>query len=501
MHFQQVRVPVDLLIQRIRSGQLALPDFQRDFVWTPSQIAELLDTVARQWPMGSLLLMRGNKIFQAREIDGAPKLGNSKPDYYLLDGQQRVTSLFHAVTNTSRYCYYIDFSAIGDDNGEMVRWMSRTSFEKSFGDLKTRAQRSIALVSDIWESKSFYEWLNHVRSNDTRMQYLLTRDEKLAGFQANVYQVMAIELEEGIGLEAFARIFETINRTGVALNAFDLLVAKLYPSNFMIRDRWEDALRKKPALRHFEPNELEIVKLVSLLIRKDYGPSASKGVRQGDILGLKATHIIEKWDEAIDLYVKALHRLMRYGVVSKELVPNWSMVLGLAGCEIWLDEEKTFRWWRESILKQTFSQSANTKIVSEFDSALQAKPTPEDEYTKAEELLRQNVRSNGLLAKGFCSLMIKSGARDPIDGSLLSASSSVIMKTANEDGVLFNIQADNTLKDIILISGDTEVKLSGVSLIDEPYWRPSLMSQGIDLVTGNRSAQFVRDIFGEGIVK
>ena len=75
------------------------------------------------------------------------------------------------------------------------------------------------------------------------------------------------------------------------------------------------------------------------------------------------------------------------------------------------------------------------------------------------------------------------------------------MKTANEDGVLFNIQADNTLKDIILISGDTEVKLSGVSLIDEPYWRPSLMSQGIDLVTGNRSAQFVRDIFGEGIVK
>ena len=501
MHFQQVRVPVDLLIQRIRSGQLALPDFQRDFVWTPSQIAELLDTVARQWPMGSLLLMRGNKLFQAREIDGAPKLGGSKPDYYLLDGQQRVTSLFHAVTNTSRYCYYVDFTAIGDESGEMVRWVSRVSFEKSFNSLKTRAQRGIALISDIWESKSFFEWLNHVRSNDVRMQYLRTRDEKLSGFQANVYQVMAIELEEGIGLEALARIFETINRTGVALNAFDLLVAKLYPNDFMLRDKWEEALRKKPALRHFEPNELEIVKLVSLLIRKDYGPSASKGVRQGDILGLKADHIIQKWNEAVDLYVRALHRLMRYGVVSKELVPNWSMVLGLAGCEIWLNEDKTFHWWRDTILKQTFSQSANTKIVSEFDSQMSSKQIVEEDFYKAEDLLRQNIRSNGLLAKGFCSLMIKCGARDPIDGKLLSTSSSILMKTSNEDGVLFNVKADDAIRNLILISGDSDVKLSGLSLVDGPYWKSALMSQGIDPVSGDRSMKYVQDIFGGGLFK
>lgn len=501
MHFQQVRVPVDLLIQRIRSGQLALPDFQRDFVWAPSQIAELLDTVARQWPMGSLLLMRGNKLFKAREIDGAPKLGDAKPDYYLLDGQQRVTSLYHAVTDTSRYCYYLDFTALGEESGEMVRWSSRTSFGKNFDSLKSRAQRGIALVSDIWESKSFYEWLSHVRTNDARMQFLRMRDEKLSGFQANVYQVMAIELEEGIGLEALARIFETINRTGVALNAFDLLVAKLYPNDFMLRDQWEEALRTRPALRHFEPNELEIVKLISLLIRREYGPGASKGVRQGDILGLKASLIIEKWSQAIDLYVKALNRLMEYGVVSKELVPNWSMVLGLAGCEIWLDDKKTFQWWRDSILRQTFSQSANTKIVSEFDSEMIGRPISENDYINADDLLRQNIRSNGLLAKGFCSLMINAGARDPLNGKLLSTSSSILMKTANEDGVLFNIRNDDIIRNLILISGDSEVKLRGLSLLDEPHWKSALMSQGIDPVSGQRSASYVHSIFKGGIVK
>jgi len=445
--------------------------------------------------------MRGNKLFQAREIDAAPKLGNSKPDYYLLDGQQRVTSLFHAVTNTSRYCYFVDFTAIGDETGEMVRWMPRSTFEKNFESLKSRAQKGLALVNDIWESKSFYEWLSHVRSNDARMQFLRIRDEKLSGFQANVYQVMAIELDEGIGLEALARIFETINRTGVALNAFDLLVAKLYPNDFMLRDKWEEALRIKPALRHFEPNELEIVKLVSLLIRKEYGQGASKGVRQGDILGLKAQHIIEKWDDAVTLYVKALHRLMRFGVVSKELVPNWSMVLGLAGCELWLNDADTFKWWRDSILKQTFSQSANTKIVSEFDSKMAGKPLSEEDYIKADTLLRQNIRSNGLLAKGFCSLMIRAGARDPIDGKLLSASSSILMKTANENGVLYSIKANDTIKDLILISGDSDVKLSGLSLVDGPHWKPALMSQGMDPVSGSRSFNYVHSIFEGGIVK
>src|SRR5690606_8982038 len=120
------------------------------------------------------------------------------------------------------------------------------------------------------------------------------------------YQIMAIELEQGIELEALARIFETINRTGVALNAFDLLVAKLYPSKFNLRDEWERARDQFSILARFDPDELEILKLLSLLIRKELGRKHSKGVRQGDLLALDPKLIVEFWPRAIELYAKAL---------------------------------------------------------------------------------------------------------------------------------------------------------------------------------------------------
>ncbi len=500
MHFQQVRLSIDMLVQRVRSGRLALPDFQRDFVWTPSQISELLDTIARQWPMGSLLLLNGNKLFEAREIDGAPKLNSNGPDLYLLDGQQRVTSLFHAVTNSSKYCYFVDFNDLSEDSGEIVNWMSRVVFEKTYGTLQERASKGIALVKDIWDASSFFEWVGHVRSNEDRLIYMKMRDEKLAGFHSNVYQVMAIELEEGIGLEALARIFETINRTGVALNAFDLLVAKLYPSKFMLRDMWDKALRENPILRHFEPNEFEIMKMVSLLIRRDYGPKASKGVRQGDVLNLKVGHIIDKWDEAVHLYVAGLKRISTFGVVCKELVPSWSMVLGLAGCEIWLDDKRTFSWWRDAIAKQSFAQSANTKIVSEFDSQMKNESPGQEEDLTAKDLLRKSIRANGLLAKGFASLMVRKEARDPISGRLLLTCSSVLIKTIGDDGVLLNVKAADTIKNMILISGESDERVVGKSLADGPQWKTALLSQGIDSVTGVRDYLYVKKVFEGGIV-
>lgn len=449
--------------------------------------------------MGSLLLLNGNNLFAAREIDSAPRLSSSGPDMYILDGQQRVTSLFHAVTDTSKYCYYINFPELADDSTEIVNWMPRLAFEKQYSDLRTRAGKGIALVKDVWEATSFYEWVGHIRSNERRMQYLKLRDERLPGFHSNVYQVMAIELEEGIGLEALARIFETINRTGVALNAFDLLVAKLYPSNFMLRERWDQALRASPMLRHFDPNELEIMKLISLLIRRDLGSKASKGVRQGDILNLKVEHIIQKWDTAVELYICALKRMLSFGVVCRDLVPSWSMVLGLAGTETWLSEAQAFAWWKNAIMRQSFAQSANTKIVSEFDSQMKNESPGQEEHLTAEELLRKSIRANGLLAKGFASLMIHKGARDPISGQLLMTSSSVLMKTVDEEGILLNSKASDTIRNLLLISGESEKQVTGTSLVGSLHWKSALLSQGIDPVMLTRSAEYATATFEGGL--
>lgn len=445
--------------------------------------------------MGSLLLLSGSNIFAAREIDGAPKLSAKGPDMYLLDGQQRVTALYHAVTDNSKYCYYIDFEDLANDGSEIVKWMHRKTFDRHYGSLALRAGCGVALVRDVWEAAGFFEWLSHIRSEAIRTRCIRLRDEKLGGFHSMVYQVMAIELEEGLGVEALSRIFETINRTGVALNAFDLLVAKLYPTSFKLRERWNEALRQNPILRHFSPDELEVLKLISLLIRTDKGSKHSKGVRQGDILSIAVQDIIEYWDAGIRLYVDALKLAITLGAVCKDVVPNWSMILGLAGCVRWSDQKNADHWWTNAIVNETFSQSANTKIVAEFDGRMKTEPAVPDEVLTAEEFLRRGIRANGLLSKGLACQMIRKQGRDPITGILLTQSSSILFKTLAPNGGLYNAKASDQIRHLVLVSGEGESQIASGLEREGPHWKSGLLSQGIDPVVGARSASYIQDLF------
>lgn len=63
------------LLAEIQSGQMVLPDFQRDFVWEPSATRELIVSIACNYPAGSLLRVRdAQRAFAPREFEGAPKI-------------------------------------------------------------------------------------------------------------------------------------------------------------------------------------------------------------------------------------------------------------------------------------------------------------------------------------------------------------------------------------------------------------------------------------------
>src|SRR5690606_15229636 len=89
------------LVSRIEAGDIKLPIFQRDFVWRPNQILELFDSLRRGYPVGSLLLWRTEtRLEQQRDIGGfeLPATPAKYPTNYVLDGQQRITAIFGALT-------------------------------------------------------------------------------------------------------------------------------------------------------------------------------------------------------------------------------------------------------------------------------------------------------------------------------------------------------------------------------------------------------------------
>src|SRR4051812_15954566 len=89
------------MLQEIKARRLGLPDFQRNFVWDPAATRDLLASVMCRFPAGALLMLRQGTqqkaTFKPRAVTGAPSLSSGQmPPLLVLDGQQRLTSLYQA---------------------------------------------------------------------------------------------------------------------------------------------------------------------------------------------------------------------------------------------------------------------------------------------------------------------------------------------------------------------------------------------------------------------
>ncbi len=91
--------PIDLLdlLEDCHRGKLQLPDFQRSWVWDEDRIKSLIASISRSFPVGALMSLdtSGEMNFKPRPVEGAPaEAKNTRPQSLLLDGQQRLTSLY-----------------------------------------------------------------------------------------------------------------------------------------------------------------------------------------------------------------------------------------------------------------------------------------------------------------------------------------------------------------------------------------------------------------------
>ena len=85
------------IIEKVASGQLRIPKFQRGFVWDDERVAFLMDSIYKGYPFGSLILWRTKTQLKSERDLGPFTLPPIEPAYpidYVLDGQQRLTSIF-----------------------------------------------------------------------------------------------------------------------------------------------------------------------------------------------------------------------------------------------------------------------------------------------------------------------------------------------------------------------------------------------------------------------
>jgi hypothetical protein len=261
--------PIDLnkLLDDCHRGIIQLPDFQRSWVWDEDRIKSLIASVSRAFPVGALMsLDSGGPVnFKPRPVEGAPLDAQlTPPQSLLLDGQQRMTSLYQVtlrgkvvetVTPKNKKVkrwFYVDIRKALDpsiDREEAIVGVPEDKIERSdFGrkidrDLSAPEKEYASLMYpvchvfdwDRWQD-GFDEYWSGDTNKSVREEFRDFKRQILESFK--YYRVPVINLDRSTSKEAVCVVFEKVNTGGKPLDAFELVTAMYAASGHELRKDW-----------------------------------------------------------------------------------------------------------------------------------------------------------------------------------------------------------------------------------------------------------------------
>ncbi len=250
-----------------------MPEFQRSYVWGDEDVQNLIASVAKGYPIGAFLsLSTGGEVnFKPRPLEGIEEAGDFSPEELLLDGQQRLTSLYQSMyskdpvhTLNSRgkeidRLYYLDIrnavSARADIRDAIIGVPADRIMRKNFGrdvdiDISTR-DREFSIhafpLNYVFDHTLWFPWLEswgaHWQAQGEDVSDWKMKFHEIIS-QVAEYQIPVIRLDEKNGREAICLIFEKVNTGGKPLNTFELLTAIYAADRFDLREDWNGPLDK-----------------------------------------------------------------------------------------------------------------------------------------------------------------------------------------------------------------------------------------------------------------
>lgn len=263
--FDITKYPLLDILKDIKTGRIQLPDFQRDWVWDDAHVRRVLASISMAYPIGAvMLLQQGNhhQGFKPRPLDGVTLQGPPAPGLLILDGQQRLTTLFMVLLSEqpvlikdsrsnkrSRKWYYLDLKkalAPNTERSEAILAFPESKKLRAFGgeliDVSTPENEYAAGLFPLSKVFGFLEWRSKYSKYwqyDTSALELINALEMEVIKKFEHYQMPVIQLRESLPKEAVCQVFEDTNTSGCDLNFFDLMTASYCAGDFSLRDDWQ----------------------------------------------------------------------------------------------------------------------------------------------------------------------------------------------------------------------------------------------------------------------
>ncbi len=471
MPFESPDWPLGDLLKDIRSGKVQLPDFQRDWKWDDDRIRSLLATITRGYPIGVVMTLEtggDGTRFKPKPVSGvtvSPDL--QAPDQLLLDGQQRLTSLYQALMSGQA----VDTM---DARGKRLRRWYYIDIEKSLGDESDRENAILAVPDDrvmredfgrvvvanystrrgecnsgvfpmrlSFDSDGTLDWAWDYTDGDEDRRSMWKAFKSSILDNITSYLIPVIKLTKATPKEAVCMVFEKVNTGGVALNVFELLTATYagdpeyfrgYGTDFRLKDYWAEIrarLARYPVLRELESTDfLQAVTLLATFARsrrQSGGQGSPRGVscKRESILALPLSDFLT-WAPQLTAALEWVAAfLAEEHIFDARDVPYRSQIVPLAAIRAAIGEPaslhgndaKLRHWFWCGVLGELYSGTTETRFARDLEQVLAwlaggPEPGTVREASFHEDRLMTLRTRNSAAYKGVYALLMRDGCRD-----------------------------------------------------------------------------------------
>lgn len=449
------------LMKAVASGAAQLPDFQRGWVWDDGRIKALILSVIHNFPVGAAMFLEyGNKSihFKHKPIEGSDASAGIEPDELILDGQQRLTSLYNALysknpvrTKTDKgkeidRFYYLDIEKAIDpcaDEDVVISIPSTRQLTSDFGrkvelDLSARQnefQQKMFPLNIILDSGEEQEWQNEYYAYYNYDPAVIRQFTELFSkiiMPTQKYAVPVILLDKDTPKEAVCQVFENVNTGGVSLTVFELVTAIFAMDDFPLRKDWEGRKAK-----YFSGELLNIVTatdfLTALTLLSSFKEGGTVSCKKKDVLALQLQFYQKYADDLCKGFSAADKLLQEERIFSSRDLPYSTQLIPLAAiCTVLMDGNKIYTTTIKNMVKQWYwcgvfgelygsaneSRYANdiTQVIKWITDGGDLPKSITDFFFNPTRLLGLQSRQSAAY-KGIMALILKNHARDFISGA------------------------------------------------------------------------------------
>lgn len=442
------------LIRGAQEGKVVLPEFQRDFVWPRDGIQDLLVSVLSDYFIGSFLLLRTDSEhlpFEPRTIAGVevPE-AMMRPDFMVLDGQQRMTALHYALAapeislrDAKRpHLYFLDLNKVGEGVYDQSVFYERRDKSEKLLDRENqfrtfvipftellRFDQWVESCDDYWYAQEEREKYEEFRTANKKWKAAIRRFEE---FRVPANEIEKVSPDDLDRISEVCAIFEKLNSTGVRLSIFDLMTARLYRYGVRLRELWEEARDTSDLLNDYSENDPEgyqVLLLRTIALRRGID------VKGKSLIAMTAQGFEDDWYKAVDAFESALNRIHStnedgFGSFAPKWLPYSTMLPVLAATLSYIKENKIGaegysilrKWYWGSVFLERYAGTVETTtyrdysdLISRFKNATfvpVAFREIEDQLLNNPKFSLYNESRINSVYKGVMNLIAIRGAKD-----------------------------------------------------------------------------------------